>query len=186
MTSPTIARQRSLDPVAGGERNGVRIALHLDPHERCGAGRDAVDLERDAANAHRLRRERLHPYLGGPHRERHLARDTRLELQRALGVAAHGRAGRHVDERDRHGAGAQAPKLEGAGLVGHDAAPQSLGVRDEEPCPKADRGVVRAVVGVAIGSRIRPRVSERVRRGFVLWLLSGIGVRLVLGGLGVV
>ena len=45
---------------------------------------------------------------------------------------------------------------------------------------------VPAVVGVAIGSRIRPRVSERVRRGFVLWLLSGIGVRLVLGGLGVV
>ena len=44
---------------------------------------------------------------------------------------------------------------------------------------------VPAAVGVVLGSRLRPYLSERVRRGFVLWLLSAIGVRLVLGGLGV-
>ncbi len=43
-----------------------------------------------------------------------------------------------------------------------------------------------AVVGVAVGSRLRSRTSERVRRGVVLWLLFGVGVRLVLGGVGAV
>ncbi|MUW15144.1 TSUP family transporter [Halorubrum sp. CBA1125] len=41
---------------------------------------------------------------------------------------------------------------------------------------------VPAVAGVAAGKRLRGRVSEQIRRGLVLGLLSGIGVRLVLGG----
>ncbi|WP_283402601.1 TSUP family transporter [Halorubrum sp. DM2] len=44
---------------------------------------------------------------------------------------------------------------------------------------------VPAVVGVAVGKRLRDRVSERLRRGVVLGLLTVIGVRLVLGGAGV-
>lgn len=47
-------------------------------------------------------------------------------------------------------------------------------------------GAVPAVVGVAVGTRLRPRVPERVRRGLVLGLLTLIGVRLILGGLGIV
>ncbi|ESS03575.1 MAG: sulfite exporter TauE/SafE [uncultured archaeon A07HR67] len=43
---------------------------------------------------------------------------------------------------------------------------------------------VPAVAGVAVGKRIRGRVSERLRRGVVLGLLTVIGVRLVLGGTG--
>ncbi len=45
---------------------------------------------------------------------------------------------------------------------------------------------VPAVAGVAIGKRLRSRVSERNRRAVVLGLLTLIGVRLVLGGLGIV
>jgi uncharacterized membrane protein YfcA len=45
---------------------------------------------------------------------------------------------------------------------------------------------VPAVVGVAAGKRLRDRVSERRRRGVVLGLLVVVGLRLVLGGLGVV
>ncbi len=45
--------------------------------------------------------------------------------------------------------------------------------------------MVPAAVGVAVGTRLRPRLSERLRRTLVLGLLSVIGVRLVLGGLGV-
>lgn len=41
---------------------------------------------------------------------------------------------------------------------------------------------VPAVVGVAVGSRLRGRVTPRVRRGVVLGLLAVIGVRLVLDG----
>ena len=44
---------------------------------------------------------------------------------------------------------------------------------------------VPAVGGVAVGKRLRDRVSERLRRGTVLGLLTVIGVRLVLGGAGV-
>jgi uncharacterized membrane protein YfcA len=44
---------------------------------------------------------------------------------------------------------------------------------------------VPAVVGVAVGTRLRDRVTERARRGVVLGLLAAIGVRLVLGGAGV-
>ena len=44
---------------------------------------------------------------------------------------------------------------------------------------------VPAVVGVAIGKRLRDAVSERVRRIVVLSLLTVIGVRLIAGGLGV-
>jgi uncharacterized membrane protein YfcA len=44
---------------------------------------------------------------------------------------------------------------------------------------------IPAAAGVAVGSRLRPRVSERLRRTLVLGLLSVIGVRLVVGGLGV-
>ena len=44
---------------------------------------------------------------------------------------------------------------------------------------------VPAVGGVAVGKRLRDRVSERLRRGVVLGLLTVIGIRLVLGGAGV-
>ncbi|GAA0553040.1 TSUP family transporter [Halorubrum ejinorense] len=44
---------------------------------------------------------------------------------------------------------------------------------------------VPAVAGVAVGKRLRDRVSERLRRGVVLGLLTVIGARLVLGGAGV-
>lgn len=44
---------------------------------------------------------------------------------------------------------------------------------------------VPAVVGVAGGKRLRDRVGERQRRTVVLGLLTLIGVRLVLGGLGI-
>jgi uncharacterized membrane protein YfcA len=44
---------------------------------------------------------------------------------------------------------------------------------------------VPAVGGVAVGKRLRGRVSERLRRGTVLGLLTVIGVRLVLRGAGV-
>jgi uncharacterized membrane protein YfcA len=45
---------------------------------------------------------------------------------------------------------------------------------------------VPALVGVAVGKRLRGRVGEALRRRVVLGLLTLIGVRLVLGGLGVV
>lgn len=44
---------------------------------------------------------------------------------------------------------------------------------------------VPAVAGVALGRRLRYRVGERARRAVVMGLLAVIGVRLVLGGLGV-
>ncbi|MEF8827401.1 MAG: sulfite exporter TauE/SafE family protein [Haloarcula sp.] len=44
---------------------------------------------------------------------------------------------------------------------------------------------IPAVAGVAIGKRLRDRVGGWLRRGAVLALLTVIGVRLVLGGLGV-
>lgn len=43
-----------------------------------------------------------------------------------------------------------------------------------------------AVAGVAVGTRLRATVSERQRRVVVLGLLTTIGVRLLLGGLGIV
>ncbi len=43
-----------------------------------------------------------------------------------------------------------------------------------------------AAVGVTAGSRVRGDISESLRERLVLLLLAGIGVRLVLGGLGVV
>lgn len=45
--------------------------------------------------------------------------------------------------------------------------------------------VVPALAGVAVGKRLRTTVGERERRTIVLGLLIVIGVRLVLGGLGV-
>jgi hypothetical protein len=42
---------------------------------------------------------------------------------------------------------------------------------------------VPAVVGVAVGKRLRPRVSERWRRTVVLGLLTVVGFRLVTSGL---
>ncbi len=45
---------------------------------------------------------------------------------------------------------------------------------------------IPAVAGVAVGKRLRRRVTERIRRAIVLWLLTGIGVRLLLGGAGIV
>ncbi|MFB6295699.1 MAG: TSUP family transporter [Halobacteriales archaeon] len=44
---------------------------------------------------------------------------------------------------------------------------------------------VPAVAGVAVGKRLRDSVGERERRAVVLGLLTVIGVRLVLGGLGI-
>jgi len=44
---------------------------------------------------------------------------------------------------------------------------------------------VPAVGGVAIGSRLRGRVTTPVRRRVVLGLLTVIGLRLLVGGLGV-
>lgn len=43
---------------------------------------------------------------------------------------------------------------------------------------------IPAVAGVAIGTRLRTRITERYRRAIVLGLLTVIGLRLVLGGLG--
>ncbi|MES3160951.1 MAG: sulfite exporter TauE/SafE family protein [Halorubrum sp.] len=43
---------------------------------------------------------------------------------------------------------------------------------------------VPAVAGVAVGSRLRGRVNERLRRGVVLGLLTVIGTRLMLVGAG--
>ena len=45
--------------------------------------------------------------------------------------------------------------------------------------------VVPSVLGVAIGRRLRRRVDSRHRAIAVLGLLTVIGVRLVLGGLGI-
>jgi len=44
---------------------------------------------------------------------------------------------------------------------------------------------IPAVGGVVIGSRLRQRVSSRLRRRVVLGLLTVIGIRLLLGGLGI-
>lgn len=44
---------------------------------------------------------------------------------------------------------------------------------------------VPALAGVVIGKRLRPHVSERRRRVVVLGLLTAIGVRLVLAGVGI-
>ncbi|WP_267161470.1 sulfite exporter TauE/SafE family protein [Halovenus salina] len=46
--------------------------------------------------------------------------------------------------------------------------------------------VLPAVAGVAVGRRLRARVSERVRQSVVLGLLTVIGLRLVGAGLGLV
>ncbi|WP_418281380.1 sulfite exporter TauE/SafE family protein [Halorubrum sp. DTA98] len=45
---------------------------------------------------------------------------------------------------------------------------------------------VPAAAGVAVGKRLRPRLGACRRRGLVFGLLTVIGVRLVLGGLGIV
>jgi len=45
---------------------------------------------------------------------------------------------------------------------------------------------VPAVVGVAVGKRLRVAVSERQQRAVVLGLLTIIGIRLILGGAGIV
>ena len=44
--------------------------------------------------------------------------------------------------------------------------------------------IVPALAGVAVGKRLRRAVTERVRRGSVLALLTVIGVRLLAGGIG--
>lgn len=45
---------------------------------------------------------------------------------------------------------------------------------------------IPAVAGVSVGSRLRSRLSTRVRRWAVLGLLTVIGVRLIAGGVGLV
>lgn len=47
-------------------------------------------------------------------------------------------------------------------------------------------GAVPATLGVAVGTRLRTRSTDRVRRGIVLGLLTVVGLRLVLGGAGLV
>jgi uncharacterized membrane protein YfcA len=49
----------------------------------------------------------------------------------------------------------------------------------------ASAAAASATAGVAAGEWLRDRVTERQRRTAVLALLTVIGVRLVLGGLGV-
>lgn len=44
---------------------------------------------------------------------------------------------------------------------------------------------VPAVLGVGIGKRVRPRIDETHRRAVVLSLLTVIGLRLIVGGLGI-
>jgi uncharacterized membrane protein YfcA len=44
---------------------------------------------------------------------------------------------------------------------------------------------VPAVAGVAVGTQLRERIGERTRRALVLGLLIVVGMRLVLGGLGI-
>ena len=44
---------------------------------------------------------------------------------------------------------------------------------------------VPAVAGVAVGKRLRASVNERQQRGVVMLLLTVVGVRLLLGGLGI-
>jgi uncharacterized membrane protein YfcA len=46
-------------------------------------------------------------------------------------------------------------------------------------------GAIPAVAGVAVGKRLRERVAEHQRRAIVLSLLTVIGIRLILGGLGI-
>lgn len=46
-------------------------------------------------------------------------------------------------------------------------------------------GTVPAVIGVGIGKRLRSRFDERQRQFLVLALLSVIGIRLILGGVGI-
>lgn len=45
--------------------------------------------------------------------------------------------------------------------------------------------IVPAIAGVAVGKRLRPYVTASLRRAAVLGLLTVIGIRLVLGGLGI-
>ena len=45
--------------------------------------------------------------------------------------------------------------------------------------------VIPAIGGVVVGSRLRNQVSTRIRRRVVLGLLTVIGIRLLLGGLGI-
>jgi uncharacterized membrane protein YfcA len=66
-------------------------------------------------------------------------------------------------------------------------AAAALGLYPDAPVFLASVGAtLPAVAGVAVGKRLRHRVGDRDRRTVVLGLLTVIGVRLVLGGLGVV
>ena len=66
-------------------------------------------------------------------------------------------------------------------------AAAALGLYPDATVFLASVGVtLPAVAGVAVGKRLRDRVGDRDRRMVVLGLLTAIGVRLVLGGLGVV
>jgi len=51
--------------------------------------------------------------------------------------------------------------------------------------PLSPEAALPALVGVAVGKRLRGRLTERTRRAVVLGLLSVVGVRLLAGGLGV-
>ena len=52
--------------------------------------------------------------------------------------------------------------------------------------PASVAAATSAVGGLAVGTRRRERVSERLRRGVVLGLLALIGTQSILGGAGVV
>lgn len=74
--------------------------------------------------------------------------------------------------------GINALRVGAAGLLGLHPTPTVFGL--------SVLMVIPAIGGVAIGSRIRHRVSTRLRRWAVLGLLTVIGIRLLLGGLGIV
>jgi len=73
--------------------------------------------------------------------------------------------------------GLNAVRVGVAGLFGMYPGPVLAGVSVAAAVP--------TMAGVTFGQRIRGRVDERTRRAVVLGLLTVIGVRLVLGGLGI-
>jgi len=73
--------------------------------------------------------------------------------------------------------GINALRVGAAGLLGLYPSLTVLGLSVAATVP--------AIGGVAVGSRLRNRVSSRLRRRLVFGLLTIIGIRLLLGGLGI-
>nr|WP_159763144.1 TSUP family transporter [Halovenus carboxidivorans] len=72
--------------------------------------------------------------------------------------------------------GLNAVRVAAAGVLGLYPDPATVGLSVAAAVP--------AVVGVAVGRRLRDVISERARNGGVMALLTVIGLRLVAGGLG--